>query len=81
MGGNLSTGGMVATGGTLATGGSPDGAADEWSFGGDIDDVFPRGKGVLNGTNIPVRAGRYEIRFNTETLEYSFVETGDKPVE
>ena len=34
---------------------------------------------MLNGSNIPVRTGRYDITFSTETLEYSFeqVESDD----
>ena len=58
-----------------------DGTGNEWTFRGDPADVFPSGTAVINGTNIPVEAGRYEITFNTETLEYSFAETGDKTVE
>lgn len=51
-----------------------DGSGDAWSYVGDIGNAFPRGTAMLNGTNIPVRAGRYEVTFNTETLEYSFEE-------
>lgn len=47
---------------------------DAWSYTGDISAAFPRGVAQLNGSNIPVRAGRYEVTFNTETLEYSFEE-------
>lgn len=43
-----------------------------WSFQGDLSKAFPVGKAQLEGSNIPVRAGRYEIMFNTETLDYSF---------
>jgi hypothetical protein len=43
---------------------------------GDPDAVFPVGTGVLDGQNIPIRAGRYLVRFNTRTFEYQFKETG-----
>ena len=43
-----------------------------WGFQGDIAKAFPVGKAQLEGSNIPVRAGRYEITFNTETLDYAF---------
>lgn len=49
-------------------------AADAWSYVGDVDRAFPRGTAILNGNNIPVRAGRYEITFDTDTLAYSFNE-------
>lgn len=35
---------------------------------------FPVGVGVLGGDNIPVDSGMYQVTFNTETFEYSFVE-------
>ncbi len=39
---------------------------------------FPSGTGVLaSSDNIPATAGRYLATFNTETLEYSFVEVGN----
>ncbi len=43
-----------------------------WEFAGDVSAAFPTGTASLNGSNIPVRAGRYDISFNTRTLEYSF---------
>ena len=43
-----------------------------WEFVGDSSAAFPTGTAILNGSNIPVQAGRYDIRFNTQTLEYSF---------
>ncbi len=50
------------------------GSDDTWGFSGDIDTVFPRGIATVNGSNIPVRAGRYNVEFNTATLEYVFEE-------
>jgi hypothetical protein len=44
---------------------------------GDPDAVFPRGTGVLDGQNIPIRAGRYRVRFNTRTFEYQFKEVAE----
>jgi hypothetical protein len=41
---------------------------------GDPDAVFPAGIGVLDGQNIPIRAGRYRVRFNVHTYEYAFEE-------
>ncbi len=35
---------------------------------------FPVGVGVPGGDNIPVDSGMYQVTFNTETLDYSFVE-------
>lgn len=46
-------------------------------------DAFPIGTGVLNGDNIPVnedQAGTYLASFNTESLEYRFLEIVDYPV-
>ena len=43
-----------------------------WGFQGDIAKAFPVGRAQLEGSNIPVRKGRYEITFNTETLDYAF---------
>lgn len=60
--------------GSSASEAALDGEGDAWSFVGDVDRAFPRGTAQLNGSNIPVRAGRYELTFNTETLEYSFDE-------
>ncbi|MDX1499162.1 MAG: hypothetical protein R3176_04665 [Woeseiaceae bacterium] len=48
------------------------GDENSWSFQGDIDRAFPSGIAQLEGSNIPVRAGRYLVTFNTDTLEYSF---------
>ena len=39
---------------------------------GDPDKVFPTGIGQQDGQNIPVKAGRYLVRFNTHSLEYEF---------
>jgi hypothetical protein len=50
--------------------------AHETFYLGDPDTVFPAGTGVLDGQNIPIRAGRYLVRFNTRTFEYQFKETG-----
>lgn len=35
--------------------------------------TFPNGTGVLNGGNIPVQAGNYNVTININTGEYSFV--------
>lgn len=48
--------------------------AHETYYLGDPAAVFPVGTGVLDGQNIPVRAGRYLVRFNTRTFEYQFRE-------
>ncbi|MGK2926166.1 MAG: hypothetical protein ACSLE2_11145 [Lysobacterales bacterium] len=50
--------------------------AHETFYLGDPDAVFPAGTGVLDGQNIPVRAGRYRVRFNTRTFNYQFNEIG-----
>jgi hypothetical protein len=50
--------------------------AHETFYLGDPDAVFPAGTGVLDGQNIPIRAGRYRVRFNTRTFEYQFIEIG-----
>ena len=50
------------------------GPANDWAFTGDISTAFPHGTALLNGSNIPVRAGRYVVTFNTDTLEYFFEE-------
>jgi hypothetical protein len=39
---------------------------------GDPAAVFPSGTAVFDGQNIPVTAGRYRVRFNEYTFEYSF---------
>jgi hypothetical protein len=50
--------------------------AHETFYLGDPAAVFPAGTGVLDGQNIPIRAGRYRVRFNTRTFEYQFQEIG-----
>ena len=50
--------------------------AHETFYLGDPDAVFPAGTGVLDGQNIPIRAGHYRVRFNTRTFEYQFTEMG-----
>ena len=37
-----------------------------------LDEAFPTGRAGFNGLNIPVRPGRYEVRFNTRSGEYDF---------
>lgn len=37
-----------------------------------LGDVFPQGRGQFNGLNIPVKAGRYRVTFNSRTGEYRF---------
>jgi hypothetical protein len=46
--------------------------AHETFYLGDPDAVFPVGTGALDGQNIPIRAGRYRVRFNVKTYEYAF---------
>jgi len=41
-------------------------------FVGNPAEVFPQGTSELLGLFIPIRSGRYEISFNSRTLEYSF---------
>ena len=36
-------------------------------------DEFPHGKGLLNGANIPVKAGTYDVYFNDLTGNYNFI--------
>ena len=58
------------------------GAAPDWSvidpqatimrYLGDPARVFPAGVGEPDGQDIPVRAGRYRVRFNIDTFEYAF---------
>jgi hypothetical protein len=50
--------------------------AHETFYLGEPAAVFPAGTGVLDGQNIPIRAGRYRVRFNTRTFEYQFKKTG-----
>lgn len=38
---------------------------------------WPTGTGTDNGPNIPLVAGTYDVTFNWNTLEYTFVENGD----
>lgn len=37
-----------------------------------LEDAFPSGTAWFNGLNIPVKAGHYRIRFNTQSGRYSF---------
>jgi len=37
-----------------------------------LDEAFPSGTAWFNGLNIPVEAGRYRVRINTQSGEYSF---------
>ncbi len=46
--------------------------SDPTHFLGDPATVFPTGTAVFDGQNIPVTAGRYRVRFNSRTFEYSF---------
>jgi hypothetical protein len=46
--------------------------AHETVYLGDPDAVFPTGTGVLDGQNIPIRAGRYRVGFNVRSYEYAF---------
>ncbi len=51
-------------------------ANDAWTLNWG-DTLFPSGIGILNGQNIPVVAGEYQVKFNTNTLEYSFLLIGN----
>jgi hypothetical protein len=57
---------------TLVDGEAKFRANDAWDINWG-DTLFPSGIGILNGPNIPVTAGTYQVSFNTETLEYSFL--------
>jgi hypothetical protein len=37
-----------------------------------LEEAFPSGTAWFNGLNIPVQAGRYRVRFDTQSREYSF---------
>jgi hypothetical protein len=37
-----------------------------------LEDAFPSGTAWFNGLNIPVRAGHYSVRFNTQSGRYGF---------
>ncbi|MFO7613506.1 MAG: sugar-binding protein [Bacteroidales bacterium] len=41
------------------------------------NNTFPTGTGTLNGPNIPLVAGIYDVTFNATTLDYSFVPNPD----
>jgi hypothetical protein len=43
---------------------------------GDPAAVFPSGVAMLDGQDLPIRAGRYRVRFNTHIFEYRFEEIG-----
>jgi len=43
------------------------------AFHGDPAMVFPTGVAEIKGYNIPVRAGRYLVRFSLDTFEYEFI--------
>jgi hypothetical protein len=43
----------------------------------DVAEVFPSGTAVFNGLNIPVESGRYRVRLNTRSGEYSFERLSD----
>ena len=38
------------------------------------EDVFPSGTAHFNGMNLPVRAGRYRVTFDSRSGDYTFVE-------
>jgi hypothetical protein len=48
-----------------------------FEFEGDASTAFPYGVAELNGINIPVEAGTYDVTFNTQTFEYSFERVED----
>lgn len=57
---------------TLVDGEAKFRANDAWTLSWG-DTLFPAGIGILNGPNIPVTAGTYQVTFNTETYEYNFL--------
>ncbi len=57
---------------TLVDGEAKFRADDAWTLSWG-DTLFPSGIGILNGPNIPVTAGDYQVSFNTETYEYNFL--------
>ena len=57
---------------TLLDGDAKFRANDAWAISWG-DTLFPSGIGILNGPNIPVTAGDYQVTFNTETFEYNFL--------
>lgn len=59
---------------TLTTGEAKFRANDDWTINWGSTD-FPMGIGESGGANIPVVGGQYDITFNSETGEYSFVST------
>jgi len=38
---------------------------------------WPTGTAVLNGPNIPLLSGKYDVTFNCDNLEYSFIENNE----
>ncbi len=50
---------------------------DDRVYLGDPAEVFPSGTAEFDGLNIPVKGGRYEVRFNIHTFEYEFAAIGD----
>ncbi|MBO4803202.1 MAG: leucine-rich repeat protein, partial [Muribaculaceae bacterium] len=48
-------------------------ANDNWDFNWGINE-FPWGRGTLNGMNIPVKAGTYDVYFNDITGDFHFIE-------
>jgi len=48
------------------------GTGAQFVFGGNAEDYFPSGTAEIRGINIPVRAGRYRILFNSQTFAYRF---------
>ncbi len=58
----------------LTTGEAKFRADDDWTVNWGATD-FPMGVGVQGGDNIPVSGAMYDITFNSETGEYSFVST------
>lgn len=53
-----------------------DPGANHTHYLGDPAAVFPSGVAALDGQNLPIRAGRYRVRFNTHTFEYRFEAIG-----
>ena len=45
---------------------------EDRNFQDDPSEVFPSGVAEFDGLNIPVKPGRYQVRFNSHSFEYSF---------
>jgi hypothetical protein len=51
---------------------------DLFDFNGNPEAVFPNGRAFLNGANIPVKAGRYRVIFDSRTFDYRFTTVSEE---